>query len=109
MKKNRKDKAIDRELRALAALPDDQIDLSDIPEITEEQFRHGARGLFYRPLKKPVTIRLDVDIIEWLKKEGRGYQTKANALLRREMIRSLGRKSPARAAKSRVSRTSSSR
>ena len=107
MKRNRKDDAIDRELRSLAALPDDQIDLSDIPEITEEQFRHGIRGLFYRPLKKPVTIRLDVDIIEWLKRDGRGYQTKANALLRREMIRSLGKKSPASAVKNRRRKTSS--
>lgn len=107
MKRNRKDDAIDRELRALAALPDDQIDLSDIPEITEEQFRRGVRGLFYRPLKKPVTIRLDVDIIEWLKRGGRGYQTKANALLRREMIRSLDRKSPASARKSRRRKASS--
>src|ERR1051326_2727528 len=74
MKKNRKDDAIDRELRTLAALPDDQIDLSDIPEITEEQFRRGIRGLFYRPVKKPVTIRLDLDIIEWLKKEGRSEE-----------------------------------
>lgn len=107
MKRNRKDDAIDRELRALAALPDDQIDLSDIPEITEEQFRRGVRGLFYRPLKKPVTIRLDVDIVEWLKRGGRGYQTKANALLRREMIRSLDRKSPAPAAKHRRRKTRS--
>ena len=107
MKRSRKDDAIDRELRALAALPDDQIDLSDIPEITEEQFRRGVRGLFYRPLKKPVTIRLDVDIIEWLKRGGRGYQTKANALLRREMIRSLDRKSPASARKSRRRKASS--
>lgn len=107
MKKKRKDDAIDRELRALAALPDDQIDLSDIPEITEEQFRRGIRGLFYRPLKKPITIRLDVDIIEWLKRGGRGYQTKANALLRREMIRSFGRKSPTPAVKNRRRKTSS--
>ena len=97
----------ERELAALAALPDDQIDLSDIPEITEEQFRHGVRGLFYRPLKKPVTIRLDVDIIDWLKRDGRGYQTKANALLRREMIRSLGRKSPVAAVKNRRRKSSS--
>lgn len=95
-----------RALDRIAALPDDQIDLSDIPEITEEQFRRGIRGLFYRPLKKPVTIRLDADVIEWLKQGGRGYQTKANALLRREMIRSLGRKSPASAVKNRRRKTS---
>jgi len=96
-----------RALDRIAAIPDDKIDLSDIPEVTAEQFRTGVRGLFYRPVKKPVTIRLDVDIIEWLKRQGRGYQTKANALLRREMIRSLGKKSSASAVKARGRKSSS--
>jgi uncharacterized protein (DUF4415 family) len=78
----------ERELKALAAIPDDQIDTSDIPELTEEQLSRAIRGQMYRPVKKPVTLRLDADVIEWLKKDGPGYQTKANALLRREMIRS---------------------
>jgi len=77
-----------RELRALAAIPEDRIDTSDIPELTEEQLRRAIRGQMYRPLKRPVTLRLDADVIEWLKRGGPGYQTKANALLRREMVRS---------------------
>ena len=81
-----------KQLDAIAAIPDDQIDTSDIPELTEEQFRRGVRGRFYRPVKKPVTMRLDADVIEWLKRDGSGYQTKANALLRREMLRSSRRK-----------------
>ncbi len=79
-----------KELESLAAIPDDQIDLSDIPEVTEEQLRSGVRGLYYRPIKKSVTMRLDADVIAWLKQEGPGYQTKANRLLRTEMCRSLG-------------------
>jgi uncharacterized protein (DUF4415 family) len=87
-----------RELKAIAALPDRDIDLSDIPELSEEQLRTAVRGQMYRPLKKPVTMRLDADVIEWLKRDGPGYQTKANALLRREMLRSYRqRKGPARA------------
>jgi uncharacterized protein (DUF4415 family) len=43
-------------------------------------------GKFYRPAKRPVTIRLDVDILEWLKSEGPGYQTKATLLLRHAMV-----------------------
>ena len=81
------DKEVGRQLAALAAMRDEDIDFSDIPEITEEQFRRGVRGLFYRPVKKPVTMRLDADVIAWLKEDGKGYQTKANSLLRREMIR----------------------
>jgi len=46
-----------------------------------------VRGRMYRPIKKPVTMRLDADVIAWLKEDGRGYQTKANALLRKEMVR----------------------
>ena len=45
-------------------------------------------GKFYRPPKKPVTMRLDSDIIEWLESYGRGYQTKINFLLRHAMASS---------------------
>ena len=81
-----------RYLRKIAAMKDEDIDTSDIPELTEEQFLHGVRGLLYRPIKKPVTIRLDADVIEWLKEDGPGYQTKANRLLRNAMIESHSKK-----------------
>jgi uncharacterized protein (DUF4415 family) len=84
------------ELQALDALPDDQIDTSDIPELPESVWRErGVRGLFYRPIKKPVTMRLDADVIEWLKRksgpDGKGYQTTANKVLRSRMVAELGR------------------
>ena len=53
------------ELKALAAMPDDTIDLSDMPEVTD--FTGWVRGKFYRPVKKQVTLRLDADLIEWFK------------------------------------------
>ena len=81
-----------KELAALAAMSDERIDFSDIPELTEEHFRNARRGRFYRPIKKPVTIRLDADVIEWLKQGGPGYQTKANRLLRTEMLKSFGKR-----------------
>jgi uncharacterized protein (DUF4415 family) len=96
------------ELKALAALPDDQIDTSEIPELPLSIWREGsARGKFYRPVKKPVTMRLDADVIEWLKQKagpnGRGYQTAANRLLRAKMLaelRGAGRQAePVRSAK----------
>ncbi len=87
-----------KELKALAALPDERIDTSEMPELTEEQLRHAVRGEMYRPIKRPVTMRLDADVIAWLKKDGRGYQTKANSLLRKQMMREYeGRKKPERA------------
>jgi uncharacterized protein (DUF4415 family) len=90
----------EKELKAVAATRDDQIDTSDIPELTVEQLGRAVRGQMYRPVKRPVTMRLDADIVAWLKQDGRGYQTKANALLRREMLHSLQqRKSPDRVPK----------
>jgi uncharacterized protein (DUF4415 family) len=77
------------ELMALADLPDDQIDLSDIPEISD--WSGAVVGKFYRPMKEAVTVRLDADVVHWLKRDGKGYQTRLNAILRREMERS-GRK-----------------
>jgi uncharacterized protein (DUF4415 family) len=88
-------------LDAIAALPDEAIDTSDIPEVTEEDFRRGMRGVLYRPIKKPVTMRLDADVIQWLKQDGPGYQTKANALLRKAMMQSLARKEATRASEDR--------
>lgn len=74
------------ELKALADMPDEQIDLSDIPEITD--WSGAAVGKFYRPVKEAVTVRLDADVVHWLKREGKGYQTRLNAILRREMEKS---------------------
>jgi uncharacterized protein (DUF4415 family) len=78
-----------RELAKLAALPDNEIDLSDIPELTDEFWRSAVRGRFYRPIKKQITLRLDADVIAWLRQHGKGYQTKANALLREMMVKEI--------------------
>lgn len=82
-----------RELDNIAALPDDQIDTSEIRELTPEQVKIATRGEFYRPIKQSVTLRLDTDVIHWLKRNGPGYQTRANHLLRSIMLRSLRIKS----------------
>jgi uncharacterized protein (DUF4415 family) len=56
----------------LPALPGEQIDTLDIPELTDEQLSRAVRGERYRPVKKPMTMRLDVDGIHWLKSQGPG-------------------------------------
>ena len=72
-----------RRLAALENLPDDKIDYSDIPEMTEADFnRPHWIGLHYHPGKKSVTIRLDDDIVKWFKAQGKGWQTKMNWVLR---------------------------
>ncbi|MGA3344841.1 MAG: BrnA antitoxin family protein [Terracidiphilus sp.] len=73
-------------LKALAARPDSEIDKSDIPELTAEQWKKGIRGHFYRPIKRQITARVDSDVLAWLKAQGKGYQSRINAILRREML-----------------------
>ena len=73
-------------LKRLAALPDSEIDTSDIPELTAEQWKHAVRGRFYRPVKRQITARVDADVLDWLKSHGKGYQSRINAILRREML-----------------------
>lgn len=73
---------------ALADLPDESIDFSDIPEAGDEFFARAERGAMYRALKHQVTLRLDGDLLEWFKHQapgGRGYQTRINAALRQYM------------------------
>ena len=75
-----------RDLEALAAQPDDAIDLTDIPELTGAQLAEMRPAAHYRPVKKQITARVDADVLAWLKSQGRGYQSRMNAILRREML-----------------------
>ena len=75
------------EIDALAALPDDQIDTQDIPEVPD--WSRAKRGLFYRPIKQQITLRLDADVIAWFKSRvprGEGYQTEMNRVLREYVL-----------------------
>ena len=71
-------------LRRLAQRPDSEIDLSDVPEVRQLPSDAGI-GEFYRPKKQAVTIRLDADVLAWLKASGAGYQTRLNSYLRELM------------------------
>jgi len=68
------------ELDALAAMPDSEIDTSDAPPVPD--WSGAIRGAFFRPIKKPVAIRLDADVLDWFKRRGKGYQTRINDALR---------------------------
>ena len=68
------------EIQMLRDMPDEDIDYSDIPSISD--WSVAEVGKFYRPIKQTVTIRLDADVLDWLKKGGKGYQTKVNRILR---------------------------
>jgi uncharacterized protein (DUF4415 family) len=80
-----------RDIRAIAAKKARDINFSDAAPVLD--WSAAVVGKFYRPTKKPVTMRLDSDVIEWLKTDGRGYQTKANWLLRHAMLHFTAAKS----------------
>lgn len=74
-------------LDRLAALGDEGIDTNDIPEAPSENWALARRPGLYRPIKKPVTLRLDADVVDWFKERaaGGGYQTEINRVLRRHV------------------------
>lgn len=73
-----------RDIQALASMSDEDIDTTDIPEVVD--WSKAEIGKFYRPIKKAVSIRLDADVLAWLKMQGGGYQTRMNKILRRAMM-----------------------
>jgi len=70
---------------SLKQMPDSKIDYSDIPRLTRADFRNIVRTDVANPTKQQLTVRLDADVLEWLKSFGRGYQTKLNAMLKAAM------------------------
>jgi uncharacterized protein (DUF4415 family) len=78
-------------MQKLAALPEHQIDTSGIPELPVGAWKQALQGKWYRPVKQAVSIRLDADVLAWLKAKGSGYQTKVNRLLRERMLREISK------------------
>ncbi len=79
---------LQKKLAALDNLEDKDIDVSDIPEITDAEWSRRKVGLIYRPIKKSISLRLDADVLEWFKAKGNGYQTAINRVLREHFSRS---------------------
>jgi uncharacterized protein (DUF4415 family) len=69
-------------------MPDADIDYSDAPALSDEQLAQMVRVRKFRPVKEAVSIRIDSDVLAWLRSGGQGYQTKINQALRDEMNRS---------------------
>ena len=84
---NKVPESIRKELAALATQPDRTIDFSDIPATTADDWQAAVRGKFYRPVKQQLTVRIDADVIDWLKQQGAGYQSRLNTILREAMLK----------------------
>jgi uncharacterized protein (DUF4415 family) len=82
------------QLRNLAAMRDEDIDFSDAPPMKfENAFPFRDRHLYkhlFKPLKQSTTVRIDADVLHWLRAKGKGYQTRINAILREAMAKEAG-------------------
>ena len=79
------------QLKALAEMPYDAIDYSDIAPLTDDFWKGAVRNPFYRPLKQSTTVRFDADVLIWLRSQGKGYQTRINKILRDAMLQEASR------------------
>lgn len=78
-------------LEALAAKPDSEIDFSDIPRLTPDFFARAIRNPYFKPKKTSMTVRIDADVVAWLRSQGKGYQSRLNAILREHMLSSVSK------------------
>ena len=81
------------ELEALAKMSDADIDYSDIPPLSDEFWQKAMRNPLYKPKKQSTTVRVDSDVLLWLKSKGKGYQTRINRILREAMLKERGLRS----------------
>ena len=90
---------INRDLARLAKAG--PIDFSDVPQLPAPAWENPIRGMdawlktvragVYKPVKQAVSMRLDADVVAWLKQAGPGYQTRANQILREKMVKEAQR------------------
>ncbi len=66
--------------KKVSALKDSEIDFSDSPPLDKDFFK---KAIVWPGTKKQITLRLDPDVIDFFKKQGRGYQSTINAVLRK--------------------------
>ncbi len=83
-------------LRAVAAMPDEAIDLTDPDAPDVHDWTGAIRGRFYRPVKELKSLRLDADVLAYFQADGPGYQTRINRALRASMLRGLRRQRAAK-------------
>ena len=76
----------------MAAISDESVNYSDILPLDDNFWKNTVQNPFYKPTKTSTTVRVDSDVLAWIKSQGKGYQTKINTILREAMIRSLHHK-----------------
>jgi uncharacterized protein (DUF4415 family) len=77
------------QLAALAKMPDKDIDYSDIPAAAAGFWDRAVRGGLYKPVKRQMTVRIDADVLAWLRSQGVGYHSRLNEILRTAMLKDV--------------------
>lgn len=83
--KQKRDTRIAADIARVEAMSDEEIDLSDMPEVTEEQWARSRRGEHNPRSGEEITLELDADVIEWFKQHENDYETAINAALRKHV------------------------
>ena len=63
------------------------LDRAEVPQLPPAQWAKGTIGKYYRPLKSQISVRVDNDVLDWLRSKGEGHLTRINAILRKQMER----------------------
>lgn len=85
------------EIRDAYANRDRSLETEDAPSLPPEMWEGAILGKYYRPKKTPITLRVDNDVLAWLKSKGEGHLSRINELLRQQMIAELSREAPKKA------------
>ena len=80
---------LERQIAAISNIKDEEINTLDIQPLSDDSFKNAIFNPYYKPVKKQLTVRLDAVLIEWLKGQGKGYQTRLNDILKKAMIDDL--------------------
>ena len=86
-KKSMKSKSvkITSKIRKLYARRDRSLDRADVPQLSPAQWAKAEIGRFYRPIKTQISLRIDADVLAWLKSKGEGHLGRINTILRERM------------------------
>jgi uncharacterized protein (DUF4415 family) len=80
VKRQHMSKELAAELLGLSRIRDGDIDMDGLPE--QLDWKDAAMGKYYRPIKEPISLRVDADVLDWFKACGKGYQSRINKVLR---------------------------
>jgi uncharacterized protein (DUF4415 family) len=87
LKNQPSDEELKKQANVISAIKHENIDVSDIPILKAVDFKNAVFNPYFKPIKKQITVRLDGVLIDWLKSQGRGYQTRLNKIIMDAMLK----------------------